>query len=248
MGSLREFEIGCVVKAAIYLIKLKCLTCSSFAEAYGNDGARGRSSHSKSPARLPYVSNSYSSYDCHSQSMGAYRTDGWDSERRGSDMQSGRNFDHSSVPLTLEELELEYKREAMELGRIRDKEEDEENYKHREALREMRESYMKQLAVLRGTHAKQWEEFLQLDAQRRQQRAHQQISTPGFGGYKQTSYPEYDNSVGNPHYVGGAGIPVDSRGRYPNPMDNYTSSRPHDTYSDFQRQRREDYAKAYNRY
>jgi hypothetical protein len=35
----------------------------------------------------------------------------------------------------LEELELEYKRDAMELSRIRDKEEDEENYKHREVLK-----------------------------------------------------------------------------------------------------------------
>lgn len=66
--------------------------------------------------------------------MVSYRTDGWDSERRGSDMQSGRQFDQPAFPKTLEELEMEFKREAMELGRIRDKEEDEENYKHREVL------------------------------------------------------------------------------------------------------------------
>uniref|UniRef100_A0A5B7C190 CCHC-type domain-containing protein n=1 Tax=Davidia involucrata TaxID=16924 RepID=A0A5B7C190_DAVIN len=216
-------------------------------QAYGNDGARGRSSHSKSPARPPYTGNSYNSYDGHSQRVGAYRTDGWDSERRGSDMQSGRKFEYTAFPQTLEELELEYKREAMDLGEIRDKEEDEENYKHREAVREMRENYMKKLAILRGMHAKQWEEFLQLDAQRRQQRARQKMSTSGFGGYKQPSYPEYDSSAGNPHYAG-ANLPMDSRGRYPNPMENYPSSRPHDTYGDFQRQRREDYGKAYNRY
>lgn len=64
--------------------------------------------------------------------MGVYRNDGWDTERRGSDMQSGRKFEYPAAPQTLEELELEYKREAMDLGRIRDKEEDEENYKHRE--------------------------------------------------------------------------------------------------------------------
>lgn len=64
--------------------------------------------------------------------MGAYRTDGWDSERRASDMQSGSQLELPSRPQTLEELELEYKTEAMDLGRIRDKEEDEENYKHRE--------------------------------------------------------------------------------------------------------------------
>lgn len=64
--------------------------------------------------------------------MGGYRNDGWDTERRGSDMQSGRQFEYPAFPQTLEDLELEYKREAMELGRLRDKEEDEQNYKHRE--------------------------------------------------------------------------------------------------------------------
>ncbi|KAL7200295.1 hypothetical protein ACSBR1_032258 [Camellia fascicularis] len=101
-------------------------------QAFGNNGARGRSSHSKSPPRHPYTANSYNSYDGHSQSMGTHRSDRWDTERRGSDMQSGRNFEHPAVSWTLEELELDYKREAMELGRLRDKEEDEENYKHRE--------------------------------------------------------------------------------------------------------------------
>lgn len=78
------------------------------------------------------MSNTYGSYDGRNQNMGAYRTDGWDSERRGPDMQSGPQFDHPAFPKTLEELEMEFKREAMELGKIRDKEEDEENYKHRE--------------------------------------------------------------------------------------------------------------------
>lgn len=47
-------------------------------------------------------------------------------------MQSGHKLDCPGFPQTLEELELEYERDAMDLGRIRDKEEDEENYKHRE--------------------------------------------------------------------------------------------------------------------
>lgn len=64
--------------------------------------------------------------------MATYRNDGWDSDKKGSDVQAGRQFDYPTIPQTLEELELEYKREAMELGRIRDKEEDEENHKHRE--------------------------------------------------------------------------------------------------------------------
>ncbi|XP_012082929.1 uncharacterized protein LOC105642644 isoform X2 [Jatropha curcas] len=215
------------------------------ARAYGNDGGRSRSSHSKSPARPPYAGNSYGSYDGHNYNVGGYRNEGWDAERRGPDMQSGRQFEYQTFPQTLEELELEYKREAMELGRIRDKEEEEENYKHRETIREMRENYMKKLAILRGTHTRQWEEFLQLDAQRRQQ-ARQQMPASGFSGYKQHAFSDYDGSSANPHYTG-AGLPMDSRARYPNHVENYPP-RPHDSYGEFQRQRREDFGKAYNRY
>ncbi|KDO86935.1 hypothetical protein CISIN_1g012298mg [Citrus sinensis] len=216
------------------------------ARAYGSDGARGRSSHSKSPGRPPYASNLHNSYDGHNQSMGGYRNDGWDIERRGSDMQSGHQFEYPAFPKTLDELELDYTREAMELGRIRDKEEDEENYKHRETIREMRESYMKKLTQVRAMHAKQWEEFLQLDGQRHQHQAREQMSASGFGGYKQHNYSSYDGSSTNSEYAG-TSYPMDSRGRYPNPMETYPS-RAHDTHGGFQRQRREEFGKAYNRY
>ncbi|KAJ7977688.1 Zinc knuckle CCHC-type family protein [Quillaja saponaria] len=215
-------------------------------QAYGNSGARGRSSLSKSPAKAPYSGNSYSSYDGHNQSMGAYRNDGWSSHRRTSDMQPGRQLECTGSPWTLEELELEYKREAMELGNIRDKEEDEENYKHREAVREMRENYMKIVAMLRDRHAKQWEEFLQLDAQRRQQKTLQQMSNSDYGGYKQQVVSEYDRSKANAHYAG-ANIPMESRNSYSNTLDNY-SMRPHDNFGEFQSHRRGDYGKAYDRY
>ncbi|TQE11478.1 hypothetical protein C1H46_002853 [Malus baccata] len=212
-------------------------------QAYGNNGARGRPSRSNSPACAPYMGNSYNSYDGHNQSMSAYRNDGWNSDKKGSDMQSGRQFDYSAIPQTLEELEMEYKREAMELGRIRDKEEDEENYRHREAIREIRESHMKKLAPLRGMHAKQWEDFLQLDAQRRQQQANQQMSTSGFGGYKSHNYSEYDSSSANPQYARES-LAMDSRSRYPNPnpMETYPS-RPRDNFGEFQRQRHEGYGR-----
>ncbi|GLT64903.1 hypothetical protein SLA2020_373660 [Shorea laevis] len=214
-------------------------------QAYVNDGARSRSSNSKSPGRPLYAGNAYNSYDGHNQSMGSYRPDVWDTERRVSNLQPGPQFEYSAFPQTLEDLELEYKREAMELGKIHDKEEDEENCKHRETIREMRENYMKKLAMLRGSQAKQWEDFLKFDAQRRQQQARQQMSASGFGAYKQQAYSEYDGSSVNHH--AGANLPMDSRGRYPTPMENY-SSRPHDSYSEFQRQRREDFGKPYNRY
>ncbi|XP_010267927.1 PREDICTED: uncharacterized protein LOC104605029 isoform X2 [Nelumbo nucifera] len=214
-------------------------------QAYGSDGARGRPSRSKSPARPAFASSVYNSYNDRNQSIGAQKGDGWDAEGHGPDMHSGLKFDHPGYPQTLEELELEYKREAMELGRIRDKEEDEENYKHREAIRELRENYMKKLVIQRGMHAKQWEEFLEFDVQRRQ-RARQHMSASGFGSYNHPGYSDYDRPSGNLSYTG-ANIPIDSRGRYPYPLENYPT-RPHDTYGEFQRQRHEDFGKAYNRY
>ncbi|XP_038694038.1 uncharacterized protein LOC119991703 isoform X1 [Tripterygium wilfordii] len=216
------------------------------ARAYGNNGARGRSSHSKSPARPHYTGNSFDSYGGHNQSSGGYRTDGWDIERRNSNLPSRHQIEYSAIPQTLEDLELEYKREATELGRIHDKEEDEENKKHRETIRDMRESYMNKLATLREMHAKQWEEFLQVDAQRRQEEAGTQMSAPGFGGYKQHAYSDHDGSSVNNHYAGSS-FSMDTRGRYPNSIDNYPS-RTQNTYSDFQRPRREDLGKAYNRF
>ncbi|XP_042517978.1 uncharacterized protein LOC122091858 isoform X1 [Macadamia integrifolia] len=216
------------------------------ARAYGNDRARSRSSHSKSPGRSTFASDAFNSYDGHTQSMGVRRNDGWDSERRAPDMHPEHKFEYSANPQTLEELELEYKREAMELGRIRDKEEDEENYKHREAIREMRENYMKKLAIIRGMHTKQWEEFLQVDIQR-QQRARQHMSASGFGGYNRPNYSDYDRSSGNPPFAG-ANLPMDSRGGYPYPAENYPTSRTNDAYGELQRQRHEDFGKTYNRY
>lgn len=64
--------------------------------------------------------------------MSTFRNDGWDSHRREVGIQPAQQFDHNASPKTLEELELEYKKEAMELMKIRDREEDEENFKHRE--------------------------------------------------------------------------------------------------------------------
>ncbi|MBA0845587.1 hypothetical protein Goarm_022499, partial [Gossypium armourianum] len=305
----------------VYGINIKLQEVSSYVKHYVYD-----SEVMSRVGRLPYGGNSFNSYDGHNRNMGAYRTEGWDTERRGSDLQSGNQFEYHAFPQTLDELELEFKREAMELGRIRDKEEDEENYKHREniileccvdffplvhpyranlytlrlslfmeshtsfrlfmgflwcglnvrdecvrylsvsmcshvelsdlfytggqeertavTIKEMRENYIKKSAILRDTHTKQWEEFLQFDAQRRQQQARQQMSASSFGAYKQQGYSEYDGPSVHAHYAG-AGLPMDSRGRYPNPMENY-SSRLHDSYGEFQRQRREDFGKAYN--
>ncbi|QCD98303.1 hypothetical protein DEO72_LG6g3022 [Vigna unguiculata] len=212
-------------------------------QAFGNSGARGRSSQSRSPRQAPFTGNSYSSFDGRNQNMGAFRNDGWD-HRRESGIQPGHQFDYNASPQTLEELELEYKNEAAELMKIRDREEDEENFKHREAIKDLREKYMSKVGLVRATHAKQWEDFLQHDAQRFQQQAVQQMSS-GYRGFKQQSFPEYDGSSVNPPPYPGTNIPLDSRNRFSDNMEPYTT-RPHDNFGEFHR--RGDFAKAYNRY
>ena len=106
---------------------------------------------------------------------------------------------------------------------------------------------MKKLAAMRGMHAKQWEEFLQFDSQRHQPEAGPQVSASRFGGdYKMQGFSDYDSSSANPQYAG-ANLAMDSMNSYPNPIENYPS-RPHENFSEFPRQRREDYGKVYNRY
>ncbi|ONK61692.1 uncharacterized protein A4U43_C08F32580 [Asparagus officinalis] len=216
--------------------------------AYASDGPRGQSTHSRSPPRTSFRPDSFSSIDGHSHNTAVQKTDSWNVERGRTDFHSEKGFSFPPNPQTLEELEMEFKREAMDIGRLRDQEEDEENYKHREYVRELRENYMKKLAVMRGMHLKQWEEFLQFDIQRRQQSR--------FNAYNQPAYPEFNQSSRDPQY-GGANLPMDSRNRHPFPSEDYQASRPHDLYGgDFQRQRRDDFGnqrhddfgRAYGRY
>nr|DAD38308.1 TPA_asm: hypothetical protein HUJ06_008949 [Nelumbo nucifera] len=113
-------------------------------------------------------------------------------------------------------------------------------------VRELGESYVQKLAILRGMHAKQWGEFLQFDVQRRQQ-ACQHLSAPTFGGgYKHPGFSDYDHTSSNPAYTGN-NLPIDSRGRYPCALENYPT-KAHDTCGEFQRQRHEDFGKAYHRH
>ncbi|XP_010523915.1 PREDICTED: uncharacterized protein LOC104802145 [Tarenaya hassleriana] len=201
-------------------------------QAYGSDRARSRSNHSKSPGR-PRYSGWDKPYGRQKPDVNSYKTDRWDHERRGSDVQLSHQLERPSFPWTFEELELEYKREAMELEGIRDKEEEEENSKHCETIREMRDNYMKKLAAVRDMNAKQWEEFLQLDAQRRQQQARQQMSALSYGSCRQFPYTEFEGYSTNPSH-GGSNVATDSKGRYPNHVENYPA-RHYDNYGGFQR-------------
>lgn len=108
------------------------LAYSSFHKAYGSDGSRGQSTRSRSPPRSSFQRDPYSSFDSHNHNAGVRKSDSWSVERRGTDFNSEKRFDFPAYPQTLEELEMEFKKEAMEIARIRDQEEDEENYKHRE--------------------------------------------------------------------------------------------------------------------
>ncbi|XP_010938221.1 uncharacterized protein [Elaeis guineensis] len=209
-----------------------------FSQAYANGGGKGRPSHSKSPLRLAFGGGAYRPYDGHSHSTGAHKSNNWDTERRGIDSHSECKFDFPNYQPTLEELEMEFMREVMELARVRDQEEEEENYKHRECIKEQRENYMKKLAISRGMHAKRWEEFLQLDSQKRLQA--QQTA------YNQQAYPDCDQASRNLQYVG-SGLLLDSRSRYPYTGENYSAPRPHDAFGEMQHQRHESFRKAYGR-
>uniref|UniRef100_I1NLX9 CCHC-type domain-containing protein n=2 Tax=Oryza glaberrima TaxID=4538 RepID=I1NLX9_ORYGL len=101
-------------------------------QASANYGAKGRPAQSKSPCQPSYIDDSLRSNDGNNQYAATYVPNTWSTETRGTDSRLSLKFDLPSYPQTLEELEMEFKREAMELARARDKEEDEENYKHRE--------------------------------------------------------------------------------------------------------------------
>lgn len=103
---------------------------------------------------------------------------------------------------------------------------------------------MNKVTLVSATHAKQWDEFFKLDAQRRQQQAIQQMS-PGYRGYKQQNFADYDRSPVNPPY-GGTNLPLESRNRFSNSTEPSYPTRPHDNFGEFHR--RGDFAKAYNRY
>lgn len=125
----------------------------------------------------------------------------------------------------------------------------------KKAVREIGETYTEKLAMLREMHTKRWEEFLQIDSQRRQQQQappRHQIPGPGYAAYKQPGFSNYDGSAANPNpnpSFGGPNMGMDSMNRYPNPIEsNNYPSRPHENFGEFQHQRREDYGKAYNRY
>lgn len=206
-------------------------------QAYANDGVKSRPAHSKSPTRpTTYGDNSFISYDGQNRNIGLHKRSGWDVGKSGIDSLFKHKPDISNHPQTLEELEMEFKREMDDLGSVRDQEENEEILKHRECIRDLSESYMKKLATIRGIQARQWEDFLQFSLQRQQQFSLQ-------SAYNQTTHPDYDQHR-NPSY-GGSSLSMDSRNRYAYQSENYPASRTHDAYGEFQHPRRDDFGSAH---
>ncbi|CAN6445060.1 unnamed protein product [Victoria cruziana] len=210
-------------------------------QAFGNDGGRGRS---RSPQRGTFPGDGLKPFDSHKQNTGVHKAGTWDVDTHGLDVHTTNKYDFHSFPQNFEELDMDYRREVMELARWRDKEEDEESHKHRESVQELRDSYMKKLAALRATHATQWEEFLHADMQRRQP-THRHLAESTYSSYTHPGFPDYERAATASHYS--SSLPLDSRSRYPF-SDSHSTARPQDLYGEFHHQRREDYRKTYNRY
>ncbi|KAL5228193.1 hypothetical protein ABZP36_016458 [Zizania latifolia] len=206
-------------------------------QAYANYGVKGRPAQSKSPCQPSYLDDSLRSNDGNNQCAATSVPNSWSVETRGTDSRLNLKFDLPSYPQTLEELEMEFKREAMELARVRDKEEDEENYNHRESLREMRENHMKRVTAMRSMHAIKWDEFLEQGFKRHQQAQQTSIS--------QTAYPDYGQRT--THFAA-TGPPIESKSGYPYTTDSYSVPRPNAAYVEFQHERHDDFGRTYGRY
>lgn len=206
-------------------------------QAYANYGAKDRPVQSKSPCQPSYLDEPLRSHGGNNQYATSHIPNNSSTERHGTDSRLDLKFDLPSYPQTLEELEIEFKREAMELARARDQEEDEENYKHRESHREMRENHMKRVSATRSMQARKWDEFLEQSYKRQQQA--QQTS------YTQNGYPDFDQRA--THYAP-TGPPIDSKNTYPYASDNYSAPRRHAAYGEFQHDRHDDLGRTYGRY
>ncbi|TVU22404.1 hypothetical protein EJB05_32098 [Eragrostis curvula] len=103
-----------------------------FARSSANFGAKGHPAQSKSPRHPSYLDDSLRTRGVNNQYAVTHMPSNWCIERHGSESRSGPKFDMPSHQQTLEELEMEFKREATELVRARVQEEDEENRRHQE--------------------------------------------------------------------------------------------------------------------
>jgi hypothetical protein len=206
------------------------------AQAYANFGAKGRPAQSKSPRHSSYLDVSPRTHGENNKFAASHVANNWGIERHGADVRSSLKFDMPPHQQTLEDLELEFKREATELARAHDQEEDEENYKHRESLRVMRENYMGRMTTMRNVHARKWEEFLEQTFKRQQQ---------AQTSYTQIGYPGFEQRT---THISAALQSMDSKSTYPYASDNYSAPKAHAAYGEFQHDRHGDVGRTYGRY
>ncbi|KAL6890531.1 hypothetical protein ACP4OV_008786 [Aristida adscensionis] len=214
------------------------------AQAYANFGAKGRTAQPKSPCHSSYPDDPLRSHGGDNQyavarsvpSNWGLERHGTGLERHGTESHLGLKFDMTSHKQTLEELETEFKREATEIARARDQEEDEENYKHRESLRVIREKYMERLTATRNMHARKWDEFLEQTVKRHQQ---------SQASYTQIDYPDFEQRT---THISATRQPMDLKGTYPCAGGNYSAPRVHAAYGEFPHERNEDFGRTYGRY
>lgn len=96
-------------------------------------------------------------------------------------------YDQQRLGQTIEEVELSFVQETMQLTKELNDAEDKENARHRESIRDIQEQYQQKMVTLRAQQGKRREEFLRQESQFRQQH-YQQYQQPAQAGTKPYNY------------------------------------------------------------
>jgi len=179
-----------------------------FSQNEGRRKSEGSSSHVRSSPNFvsSYLSKAdRGSYQRYAQPLerSVYEGEKWTADIRGKELDPGFRGDQRVFPSTLEELEQEFLKEALELFRVKCTDEDEENMKHRERLSEIRKAFQNNMISVRGRQAKQCEDFMRRETHALQRPYQQQLDR---------SHSSY-NGIGNAGY-GSIGAGVSGHGHY----------------------------------
>lgn len=204
-----------------------------FSQNEGRRKSEGSSSHGRSSPNFAslYLSKAdHGSYQNHEQSLerSAYDREKWVADVRGKELDPGFRGEQRVFPHTLEELEQEFSKEALDLFRVKNIDEEEENMKHRERLSKIREAFPKNMITIRARQTKQWEDFMRRETHALQRQYQHQLD------HSHSSY----NGIGNAAYgsvaggIGGHGNYVDNssmehqNSRYSASYDVFQATRP----------------------
>jgi len=204
-----------------------------FSQIEGRRKSEGGSSHGRSS---PNFASSYlskadrGSYQRHGQALerSMYEGEKWVPDVRGKELDPGFRGDQRVFPHTLEELEQEFSKEALELFRMKCTDEDEENMKHRERLSALREAFQKNMISIRVRQAKQWEDFMHRETHALQRQYQQQLdrSHSSYNGIGNAGYGSITGGVsGHNHYMENS-ITERQNSRYSASYDVFQGTRP----------------------